>query len=138
MLSSLGGDLALVIGLSIGRELLAASAEAQLTQVELVITLLVCNALLLKLPTWLALLRLWAGSPRGGGGGGAGGPDKGLIDFVDALLMLTRRLLLAALSQVLADTVSNAIPLRSVRVVSLLTTATFFVFMSSVLSVAKQ
>lgn len=134
-LSAVSGDVVFILGMTMGNELLAGAAELDLSQSELVGILMLLNALFVALPTWLAAARKLGPSRP---------PEshsdrrQGLAEFVALAGALGRRLTIATLSQVLAQTVSTGVPMRSVRVVTLCSTAVFWVFLGAVLATGRR
>ena len=132
--SALAGDLTFVVGLSLGNEVLTAAREADLGQVELVAILLILTSLATATSGWVAVARLWLFGPSPAGDDGR----RGLLGFVNVFGGVLQRLLLSTTAQVMTQTVVAAVPLRSVRVLSLCSITTFWVFLSSTLTVGRR
>lgn len=140
-LGSLGSDLAFSVSLGIAHELLAAAQEAHLTEDELIAIVLAVSVLLAALPsTFKAIRRQYVEMTTSG--------DKdlhsqghvepsGILGFATLLVRMSQRISLSICVQLVASNVRSRQPLRSVRVVSLLAVAIFFLFLESTSSVGN-
>jgi hypothetical protein len=118
-LTSLGGDLTFSVAWAIARELLDAGNEAQLTEAELV-GMVLCTSIVL---TAVARQRQNIEHLLGG--------SFGMLDFVGIFVEIAQRISMSVCVQLLAGNVHTQQPLRSVRIVTLLGVAVFFVFLQS-------
>jgi hypothetical protein len=138
-LSSLGSDLSFAVSFAIAGEVLAAAAEAQTSDDEVVAIILVTSVVALALPRAAQVLfvELARGKnankvPRDDGEG------DGLTAFFALLFSMLQRVLLSVVVQLLAANVRAREPLRSVRILSLLALSVFFVFVSGTSAVAAK
>ena len=136
-LSNVAGDTLFFIALGVSRELEDLAAQWQLGHAELVAILLLLNSLLTVLPGWLAVVRTWLWGAHHDDGT-EHPSDKGLLGFLGVFGQVAQRLVLGTLAQTMAQGVATAVPLRSVRVITLVGVAVFFVFLSSTLAVARR
>ena len=147
-LNSLGSDLAFAVSFAVSAEVLAAADEAQISADETVGIVLIISVLLTALPrsAMLALnefSRLGVFGPKPKDSSvretktGAG-EQSGLAAFLTLLVSMLQRVLLSVAVQLLSTNVRSKQPLRSVRIVSLLAVAVFFVFISGGSSVGKK
>lgn len=155
-LGSLGADLAFSVSLGIAHELLDAATEAHLTEDELIAIVLAVSVLLAALPSTFNALRAQyveimracsnSGNDRSKEKSGdmtGGAPKKdaiepsGIMEFIELLVRMSQRISLSICVQLVASNVRSRQPLRSVRVVSLLAVAIFFLFLESTSSVGN-
>lgn len=140
-LSAMGNDLAFSVSFAIANELLNAAKEAHLTEEELISMVLGLSVLLAALPASITGVRseLKARfSQRSGEKKESADVDtkaSGLLDFLLLLLEMAQRISVSICVQLLASNARTRQPLRSVRVVTLLAVAIFFLFLESTSSV---
>ena len=126
-LGSLGSDLAFSVSFGIGRELLDAAHEAQLSEDALVVVVLVLSIVLAAVPRTVKVAsrelrrRAWLGKPTPKTAEGSG-----LASFAALLVDIARRIAISISVQLLAANVRAKQPNRAVRIVSLLSVAVFF------------
>lgn len=143
-LSSLGGDLTFAISWAVANELLAAARDAQLGEAELVGVVLFASICLSALPRALLLARvetMRAIAIRSG----APPPSyasvevssSGLLAFMGIFLRISQRISLSVCVQLLTANVQANQPLRAVRVLTLLGTAVFFLFLESTATLGR-
>jgi len=126
-LGSLGSDLAFSVSFGIGRELLDAAQEAQMSEDELVAVVLVLSIVLAAVPRTFNVAsrelrrRGWLGKPTPKTMEGSG-----LASFAALLVDIARRIAISISVQLLAANVRAKQPNRAVRIVSLLSVAVFF------------
>ena len=146
-LNSLGSDLAFAVSFAVSAEVLAAADEAQISADETVGIVLIISVLLTALPrsAMIALnefSRLGVFGPKPKDSSvretKTGGEQSGLAAFLTLLVSMLQRVLLSVAVQLLSTNVRSKQPLRSVRIVSLLAVAVFFVFISGGSSVGKK
>lgn len=139
-LGSLGSDLAFSVSFGIGRELLDAADEAQISEDELVAAVLVLSIVLSALPRTFnvasreaARRGWWIGrqTPKTADG-------SGLASFIALLVDIARRIAISLSVQLLAQNVRARQPDRAVRIVSLLSVAVFFLFLEASSSIATK
>jgi len=140
-LNSLGSDLAFSVSFSIANELRDAASEWQLTEEELIGIVLLLAVMLGGLPSavksvvGLLQRRL---QPRNA----AGKPDEHkqseVLQFVSLLIQMAERISISLCVQLLAANVRSRQPLRSVRVVSLLSVVIFFLFFERTNSIGRD
>jgi hypothetical protein len=136
-LSALGGDLTLSISFSIANELLGAAHEAQLQQAELVGIVLAVTVILSGLPNALRATKkefnLACAVMRGTAPPKDDDPSQaavgGLGAFFALFVRVAQRISATICVQLVAANVQATQPLRSVRLVTLLGVAVFFVFL---------
>jgi hypothetical protein len=119
-IESLAPDLTFAVAFAVSGELLAWAEEASVSADEVVAVLLVLSVVLGSLKPLSDKLLGKPDSPRG------------LRGFAETCLAIANRISGSTLVQLLAASVRSASPLRSVRVVSLLSIATFFLFLGGV------
>lgn len=144
-LGSLGSDLAFSVSFNIATELLDAAHETHLSEEELIGIVLLTSVVLASIPSGLravrdelAKLRV-ANDPtslREKAKEGRG--NTGVFEFVELLVRMAQRISISICVQLLASNVRSRQPLRSVRVVSLLAVAIFFLFLESTSSVGAS
>lgn len=138
-LGSLGSDLAFSVSFGIGRELLDAAEEAQMSEDELVAAVLVLSIILTALPRTFRLaskeLRrnglLSKSTPKTDEG-------SGLASFATLLIDIARRIAISLSVQLLAANVRAKQLNRGVRIVSLLSVAVFFLFLEASSSIGLK
>lgn len=153
-LTAVGSDLAFSVSFAIAQELLTAANEAHLSEEELIAVVLALSIVLKSIPPSIKGLGLElelrrrssrdsarqeesrsASPPEAG----AKKPVKsGLLEFVVLLLGMAERISTSICVQLLASNVRTRQPLRSVRVVTLLAVAIFFLFLDATSSVAQK
>lgn len=135
-LGSLGSDLAFSVSFGIGRELMDAANEAGLAEDELVAAVLALSIVFIALPRTVKLLTEEAGKwctsariiPKGHV---VTSTESGLLAFAAVLVDIARRIAISLSVQLLAANVRAKQPDRTVRVVSLLSVAVFFLFLEA-------
>ena len=138
-LGNLGSDLAFSVSFGIGRELLDAANEAQVSEDELVAVVLVLSIVLSALPRTLKIAskelrrRGWLGKPTPRTSEGSG-----LASFASLLVDIARRIAISISVQLLAANVRAKQPNRAVRIVSLLSVAIFFLFLEASSSIGLK
>lgn len=124
-LGTLGSDLAFAVSFNIATELLAGAKEGGVNEDELVGFVLATTLLFAGLDRLVKLVdtelqsRGWLGKHSDG---------RGLLDFFGLLLSIARRISMATSAQLLAANSRAMQPLRTARVLSLLSVFAFFVF----------
>ena len=148
-LSSLGSDLAFSVSYGIANELLDAAHQANLSEEELIGIVLALSVILAALPSSfrtvkreLALRRTTvrldtSDNDADNDAGKAQDKISGLIEFASLLVRMAQRISISICVQLLASNVRSKQPLRSVRIVSLLSVSIFFLFLESTSSVGK-
>lgn len=143
-LSALGGDLTFAISFAVANELLASAKDAQLGDAELIGVILLSSIFFSALPKALLLARAealrivarWKG----------GKPPKytdvevsnaGILAFIGIFLRIAQRISLSVCVQLLTASVQATQPLRAVRVLTLLGTAVFFLFLESTATIGR-
>ena len=131
-LGALSTDLAFSVSFAIANELLDSAHEAEISPDELIALLLVLAVVLAALPRALgtlgrALTRIFPGVFPWMEDGAKGG--EGLGDFLTLVVSIAKRISVSISVQLLAQQVRAKQPLRSVRIVSLLSVAVFFLFL---------
>ena len=138
-LGSLGSDLAFSVSFGIGRELLDAANEAQISEDELVACVLVLSIVLSALPRTFRVAarelrrRGWLGKPTPKTAEGSG-----LASFAALLVDIARRIAISISVQLLAANVRAKQLNRAVRIVSLLSVAVFFLFLEASSSIGLK
>lgn len=145
-IGSLGSDLAFAVSFAIAGEVLEAASEGGVADDELIAALLAVTIVASALPRASHLVWELA-STRGkkskiveDGAKEADLPkeaDDGLKQFLSLLLTMVQRILMSVAVQLLANTARAREPLRSVRIVSLFSVSTFFVFVSGASHVGR-
>ena len=152
-IGSLGSDLAFSVSLGIAHELLGAAQDAHISEDELIAVVLLVSVLLAALPsTFVGFSKQYAevmralsasgkdankeGAKKGTEDDKARGPS-GIMQFITLLVTISQRISLSICVQLVASNVSSTQPLRSVRVVSLLAVAIFFLFLESTSSIGN-
>ena len=139
-LGNLGSDLAFSVSFGIGRELLDAAREAQLSEDELIASVLILSIVFTAMPRTFRLTtrelraRGWLGkqvsSPTAA--------ESGLVSFAALLVDIARRIAISLSVQLLAANVRAKQPNRAVRIVSLLSVAVFFLFLEASSSIGLK
>ena len=144
-LSALGGDLTLSIAWAIANELLSAARDAELSEAELIGIVLTTSIVLSALPNvlWLArteVVAAWAAvrkqpvpirpNPKAA-------ETSGLLAFLALFVRVAQRISMSICVQLIAANVHVQQPLRSVRVITLLGVAVFFVFLESTATLGR-
>lgn len=146
-MNSLGSDLAFSVSFSIANELRDAASEWRLTEEELIGIVLLLAVMLGGLPSavksvvGLLQRRL---QPRNAADKPASThkPDEHkqseVLQFVSLLIQMAERISISLCVQLLAANVRSRQPLRSVRVVSLLSVVIFFLFFERTNSIGRD
>ena len=142
-LTSLGGDLTLSVSFAVAKELNDAATDSELGDTEFIAVLVVLTSILAALPSLVYLghvqtRRVWRyllGRP-------AVPTDttphpNSLTGFTALLFNISHSVLLGTTSQVVASKVQKKVPIRGVRIVTLLSIAVFFLFLQSTSSIAR-
>jgi hypothetical protein len=145
-LSSLGSDLTLAISFSIAHELLAAAEDAQIQQAELIGIVLSTTVVLSVLPNAFAwtmhelssVRAIW----RGDMASAASVCDRhesrmSLGQFAALFVSIAQRISASICVQLVAANVKATQPLRSVRLLTLVGVAVFFVFLESTAALGR-
>lgn len=128
-IGNLGADLSFSVAFSIAAELVAAAKEGQMSEDELIASVLILSIVLTALPRTLGMvvkeLRSfgWLHETTPPGSSAA---ESGLLEFSKLLIDIARRISVSLSVQLLAANVRVKQPDRGVRVVSLLSVAVFF------------
>ena len=143
-LGSLGSDLAFSVSFGIGRELLDAAHEAQMSEDELVASVLILSIVMTALPRTFRVglrelrTRGWLGRRAAKPGRFLSTTESGLAAFVGLLIDIAKRIAISLSVQLLAANVRAKQPNRSVRIVSLLSVAIFFLFLEASSSIGLK
>jgi hypothetical protein len=139
-LDALGTDLAFTISFGIARELLDAATEAGISEDELVAVVLGLSVAFAALPRSISVLTLELRERVGflKAKEDAEKTASGLEAFLKLLVSIARRISVSITVQLLAANVRTKQPLRSVRVVSLLSVVVFFLFLSGTSSIGAR
>ena len=133
-LGSLGSDLAFSVSFNIATELLGSANESHLSEEELIGVVLVLAVVLASIPSAfksiMSAWKRWSGRDETGRFS-----TSGFFEFLTLLMRTAQRISVSICVQLLASNVRSRQPLRSVRVVSLLAIAIFFLFLESTSSV---
>ena len=127
-LGNLGSDLAFSVSFGIGRELLDAAKDAQMSEDELIASVLILSIVFTALPRTFRVttrelrLRGWLGSEAKK----LTSTESGLLAFGGLLVDIARRIAISLSVQLLAANVRAKQPNRAVRIISLLSVAIFF------------
>lgn len=141
-LGNLGSDLAFSVSFGIGRELLDAANDAQLSEAELIASVLILSIVMTAFPKVLSSatkeLRLrgcfgMAPKPHK-----MSSTESGLLAFGALLIDIARRIAISLSVQLLAANVRVRQPDRAVRIVSLLSVAVFFLFLEASSSIGLK
>ena len=139
-LGNLGSDLAFSVSFGIGRELLDAANEAQLSEDELIASVLILSIVMTAVPKLLSTAtreireRGWLGSKAHK----RSSTESGLLAFGALLVDIARRIAISLSVQLLAANVRAKQPNRAVRIVSLLSVAIFFLFLEASSSIGLK
>lgn len=138
-LGSLGSDLAFSVSFGIGQELLSAARESQMSEDELVASVLILSIVFTALPR---TFRVATSELRKLGFlGRKPSPteaESGLLQFVSLLVDIAKRIAVSLTVQLLAANVRAKQPNRVVRIVSLLSVAVFFLFLEASSSIGAK
>jgi hypothetical protein len=140
-LGTLGSDLAFSVSFGIASELLDSAKESHLSEEELIGIVLAISIVLTATPSSfravraeLAKMRLFTNSDETTL---EAKKPSGILEFITLLVRMAQRISISICVQLLASNVRLRQPLRSVRVVSLLGVAIFFLFLESTSSVGN-
>lgn len=144
-LSSLGADLTFSVSWSVARELLDGASESQLGEDELIGIVLGVSVVLTALPKVLMSLsaelpRFWrwaTNTPPPSDVATLPTEGSGLIAFIGVFVSIAQRISVSLVVQLLAANVRSQQPLRSVRILTLLSVAVFFLFLESTATVGR-
>jgi hypothetical protein len=148
-LSSLGADLTFSVSWSVARELLDGASDSQLGEDELIGIVLGVSVVLTALPKALGAAaaeigRWWpfANARRSSRAAASEEPDvpaegSGLLAFLALFVSIAQRISISLVVQLLAANVRTRQPLRSVRILTLLSVAVFFLFLESTATVGR-
>lgn len=138
-LGSLGSDLAFSVSFGIGQELLSAAREMQMSEDELVASVLILSIVFTALPR---TFRVATGEMRKLGclsrKPNTTEAESGLLHFVSLLVDIAKRIAISLTVQLLAANVRAKQPNRVVRIVSLLSVAVFFLFLEASSSIGTK
>jgi hypothetical protein len=133
-LGSFGSDLAFSVSFALSTEALDAAREAQLSEDELVGIVIALSVIFSALPRSALLVIKEVERLRGRGKPAekkeSVKESSGLAAFMTLLVGIAQRVCVSVAVQLLATNVRTKQPLRSVRIVSLLSVVVFFVFIS--------
>jgi hypothetical protein len=139
-LSALGGDLTVSISFAVATELLVAADEAEVQTSSLVGVLLALSVVLGATPDAAAAtaarvraLCTSSAAARAASDDGDGDDDgqDGILAFIGLFVRILQRIAASVCVQLVAASVASSQPLRSVRIVTLLGVAVFFVFVEN-------
>lgn len=143
-LSALGGDLTFAISWAVANELLAAAKDAQMGEAELVGVVLFASICLSALPRAMLLARVETARAISIYNGtkmpsydSVEFNASGLLAFVGIFLRISQRISLSVCVQLLTANVQATQPLRAVRVLTMLGTAVFFLFIESTATLGR-
>lgn len=136
-LSSLGSDLTFSVSWSVARELLDGASESQLGEDELIGMVLGLSIVLTAFPKVLRLLTARSKGARRPDGSHQPEGRSGLIAFFSMFVDIAQRISISLVVQLLAANVRTRQPLRSVRILTLLSVAVFFLFLESTATVGR-
>jgi len=144
-LTAVGSDLAFSVSFAIAQELLNAATEAHLSEEELISVVLALSIILSAIPPSIKGVRL---ELERRASRDAKRQDEslkksetshsGLLEFLLLLVGMAQRISVSICVQLLASNVRTRQPLRSVRIVTLLAVAIFFLFLDSTSSVGQN
>jgi hypothetical protein len=144
-LTAVGSDLAFSVSFAIAQELLNAATEAHLSEEELISVVLALSIILSAIPPSIKGVRL---ELERRASRDAKRQDEslkksetshsGLLEFLLLLVGMAQRISVSVCVQLLASNVRTRQPLRSVRIVTLLAVAIFFLFLDSTSSVGQN
>ena len=147
-LGSLGSDLAFSVSFGIASELLKAASDADLSEEELIGIVLAVSVVLSAVPSSvlhcrnelakiLRTVKVDVGNNKPMSDGVGVSRTSGVLEFFSLLVGMAQRISISICVQLLSSNVRSRQPLRSVRVVSLLAVAIFFLFLESTSSVGQ-
>lgn len=142
-LGSLGSDLSFSVSFGIGRELLDAAQEAQMSEDELIASVLIVSIVMTALPrTFRSMSKLlrqsgWLGNPTPKPHP-LSATESGLVAFFGLLVDIAKRIAISLSVQLLAANVRAKQANRAVRIVSLLSVAIFFLFLEASSSIGLK
>lgn len=143
-LSALGGDLTFAISWAVANELLAAAKDAQLGEAELVGVVLFSSICFSALPKALLMARVEtmralavANNEQPPSYTSIKVSSSGLLAFLGIFLRISQRISLSVCVQLLTANVQANQPLRAVRVLTMLGTAVFFLFLESTATLGR-
>ena len=144
-LGSLGSDLAFAVSFAVAGEVLAAASEGNVADEDLfagLLALTIVASALTRASHVVWELAATRGKKSkivvdGGEEDLAKDDDNGLKQFLSLLLTMVQRILLSTAVQLLANTARAREPLRSVRIISLVSVSVFFVFVSGTSHVGR-
>ena len=140
-LANVGSDLTVLLGIAVGNELLAGSEEAGISQPELVVLLLFVNIVLSAAPSMLTSVRMQARLLKASVGKEQQATleldGNSLLGFVGLVASVAKRITTQCLVQIVAQICVATQPTRTGRVLALLSTAVFFVFLSTTASFGR-
>jgi hypothetical protein len=142
-LGSLGSDLTFAVSFSIAAELLAAATEAEVAEDELVSAVLVISVMLAALPRTIGIVmrelsRFECCSMLGKMFDTGSVDNAGLAAYLSLVVNVGQRVAVSVAVQLLAANARAKQPLRSVRIISLLSVCIFFIFLSGTSSVGTH
>ena len=134
-LSALGSDVTFAISFSVARELLDAARESQISEEVLVAVVLISSMCVAAIPKALLLLQTqFRRTMRINGWTSQGEPKEessNLFEFAGIFVDLSRRISISTTIQLLSSAAVSNNSNRVVRIVSLLASATFFLFLGT-------
>ena len=147
-LSSIGSDLSFAVSFAIANELLGAAKEAQIDDSELVGIVLLFSVFTSTMPKMLYFIgtKILERAPaflKGTRKDEASakeekkGAPSGLIGFMTFVLTILQRITLTVTIQLVTASISSSQPLRSSRILSLMSCLFFFVFLRQVSAVGS-
>jgi hypothetical protein len=138
-LSSIGSDLSFAVSFAIANELLAAAREEQIEDSELIGIVFLTSVCLSALPRAVVVLskeisKLFSAPAsqevvKTEKTTSDSSTEQGVLGFIAFLLQIFQRISLTVTIQLVTSAVQTAQPLRSVRLLSLLSVLFFFVFL---------
>ena len=144
-LGSLSSDLAFSVSFGIATELLDAANEAHLSEEELIATVLGLSVVLAAMPSLFAAMKRELARARVTDKASVNSSSEttqaavsGILEFSLLLVSMAQRIALSICVQLLSSNVRSRQPLRSVRVVSLLSVSIFFLFLESTSAIGRQ
>ena len=145
-LSSIGSDLSFAVSFAIANELLAAAREEQIEDAELIGIVLLTSVCLSALPRALVVLStegskivsMLQGVPYEEAKRSNQDTEQGILGFAAFLLQIFQRISLTVTIQLVTSAVQTAQPLRSVRLLSLLSVLFFFVFLRQTATIGAK
>ena len=137
-LGALASDLAFSASFAIGRELLDAANDANMSEEELIGSVLVVTVVLTALPSTVLHAVKELRDSTGWGGETVDEMPRGLSQFASLLIDISRRIAVSLAVQLLSANVQSRQNDRAVRVMSLLTVVIFFLFLEATSEIAKR